>query len=658
MVLLLIAVALLVASGIAALLAQAVPRWCTRCGAGGAMVACTLGLVPSVRVLLGGSVESLHRAWAVPYGAFFVEADALSAVFLLPIFALSGLAAVYGAEYSRGQRRLGTSWFFFNLLVGSMVMVVLARNAVLFLMAWEVMALASFFLVTLDDEQASVRQAGWTYLIAMHLGTAFVLALFILLGRPAGSLDFDRFASSSTSAGLLFLLAVIGFGTKAGFVPLHVWLPEAHPAAPSHVSAVMSGVMIKTGIYGLLRVLAVLTASAAPPVWWGWLLVAIGVTSGVYGIVFALAQRDLKRLLAYSSVENIGIITLGIGIGVLGMSTGRATLSALGFAGALLHVWNHAAFKGLLFLGAGSVAHATGTRDVEELGGLLTRMPWTGVTFLIGALAICGLPPLNGFVSELLLYLAALDGATVPAAAAAVPALGVIAALALIGGLAAAGFTKAFGTVFLGEPRSGAVAHAHESGPAIRVALIVLATACGLIGMLSPLIVPCVGSAIAALSHDSSASVHAEMATAVGTLRTSALVGGGFLALVGLVVLARRRLLSARSVEAAGTWDCGYAQPTARMQYTAASFAQPLTTLFGGLLRTQRDVDAPRGWFPRAASFATTTPDVCGQHAYTPLFAAIGRGLGALRWLQHGEVHLYVLYIALTLLVLLVWRLG
>ena len=270
------------------------------------------------------------------------------------------------------------------------------------------MSLASFFLVMFDDEKESVRRAGWIYLVAMHLGTAFLLAMFLLLGQERRLAGFRAaLGRARRRSGVLFLLAVVGFGTKAGFIPLHVWLPEAHPAAPSHVSAVMSGVMIKTGIYGLLRMLTLL---GPPPAWWGWTLLGIGVVSGVLGVLFALAQHDLKRLLAYHSVENIGIIALGLGVGLLGISYGNPTMAALGFAGGLLHVVNHAVFKSLLFLGAGSVLHATGTGEIDRLGGLLKRMPVTGATFLVGAAAISGLPPLNGFVSEFLIYLGALAG--------------------------------------------------------------------------------------------------------------------------------------------------------------------------------------------------------------------------------------------------------
>jgi formate hydrogenlyase subunit 3/multisubunit Na+/H+ antiporter MnhD subunit len=289
--------------------------------------------------------------------------------------------------------RQRTSARFFNLLLASMLLVVTARNGVLFLVSWEIMSLSSFFLVMFEDEKPGVREAGWTYLVTTHLGTALLLAMFVLLGRNSGSLDFDALSAPEAIAGVVFLLGLIGFGTKAGLMPLHVWLPEAHPVAPSYVSAVMSGVMIKMGIYGLLRTL---TWLGEPPAWWGWTLLVLGVVSGVLGVLYALAQHDLKRLLAYHSVENIGIIAMALGVGLLGVHYRIPAMAALGFTGGLLHVVNHALFKSLLFLGAGSVLHATGVGDLDRLGGLLKRMPITGTTFLIGAAAICGLPPLNG----------------------------------------------------------------------------------------------------------------------------------------------------------------------------------------------------------------------------------------------------------------------
>ena len=493
MTLLLLAMAILLAGAMAVLLLSRVDRNLSWLCAGSVVIAAVLGCIPAIQVLLGGTAEQLHFPWPVPFGEFFIELDPLSAWFLLPTLLLSALSAIYGVGYLRswqGRRSLGPVWFFYCLLVLGMVLVLLARNAVLFLVAWELMALASFFLVTFEHERESVREAGWIYFVATHLGTAFLLAFFLLLARETGSMDFTVWAEKGIQtqglAGILFLLAVVGFGTKAGFMPLHVWLPEAHPAAPSHVSALMSGVMIKTGIYGLLRAFTFL---GTPPLWWGWGLIAIGLTSGVLGVLFALAQHDLKRLLAYHSVENIGIIALGLGVGLLGMSTGSSMLIVLGFGGALLHVVNHALFKGLLFLGAGAVLHGTETLEIDHLGGLLKRMPWTAVTFLMGAVAISGLPPLNGFVSEFLIFLGAFKGGISTAGAIAVPLLALIAGLALIGGLAVACFTKAFGIVFLGEPRSEHVSQAHEAGWTMRLPMLALAAGCVLIGLLAPLVV-------------------------------------------------------------------------------------------------------------------------------------------------------------------------
>jgi hydrogenase-4 component B len=656
---LLLALALVIGSGLLGLLVKRPSP--SVIAAGGVVAGGVVGAIPALRVLLGGPAETLRWAWAIPFGEFAVELDALSAWFILPILLLSALAAVYGVEYLAAWRRekaLGPAWFFFNLLVASMVITVLARNAVLFLIAWEVMALASFFLVTFEDERESVREAGWTYLVATHLGTAFLLAFFILLGRDTGSLDFEQWAGSGAvapaTAGLLFALAVIGFGTKAGFMPLHVWLPEAHPAAPSHVSALMSGVMIKTGIYGLFRALTFL---GPPPLWWGWVLIGIGLSSGILGVLFALAQHDLKRLLAYHSVENIGIIALGMGVGLIGASANSPALVLLGLSGSLLHVVNHALFKGLLFLGAGSVLHGAGTREIDHLGGLLKRMPWTGTTFLIGAAAISGLPPLNGFVSELFIFAGAYAGVTSAGANVALPGLAVIAGLALIGGLATACFTKAFGIVFLGEPRSDHAAHAHETGWAMRWPLLLLAAACFGVALLAPVLPKVLAPVLVELTGMPVDAVGTALAPAT---RVLVLVVTATLVLAGLVVLLslfRRWLLADRSVVPGVTWDCGYAQPTARMQYTASSFAQPLTRLFRVLLWTRTRVETPAGILPKAASLATDTPDLCHGNLYQPAFVKLNSGLARFRWIQHGNVQLYVLYIALTLVALLLWKL-
>jgi formate hydrogenlyase subunit 3/multisubunit Na+/H+ antiporter MnhD subunit len=653
--------AILLLGAMAVLLLSRPDRNFSWLGAGSVVIAAVSGCLPTIQVLLRGATEQFRLPWPVPFGEFFIELDPLSAWFLLPTLVLAALSAIYGVGYLRtwqGRRSLGPVWFFYCLLVLGMMLVLLARNAVLFLMAWELMALSSFFLVTFEHELEAVREAGWIYFVATHLGTAFLLAFFLLLARETGSMDFTVWAEKGVQtdglANILFLLAVIGFGTKAGFMPLHVWLPEAHPAAPSHVSALMSGVMIKTGIYGLLRALTFL---GAPPLWWGWGLIAIGLTSGVLGVLFALAQHDLKRLLAYHSVENIGIITLGLGAGLLGVSTNSPVLIVLGFGGGLLHVVNHALFKGLLFLGAGAVLHGTGTREIDHLGGLLKRMPWTAVTFLIGAVAISGLPPLNGFVSEFLIFLGAFKGGVSTGATIAVPLFALIAGLALIGGLAAACFTKAFGIVFLGEPRSEHVSHAHEVDWTMRLPMLLLAAGCVLICLFAPVAVGSLEMVLKSMTKLQPMVVTGSLVAATSPLTWIMLGAVAFLVLLTALVLLRRGLLAHRRVETDVTWGCGYAQPTARMQYTASSFAQPLTDLFGPLLGTKKKITPPRGLFPAEAVLKTETPDISHEEMYRPVFERVNEWLSQLRWVQHGKVQLYVLYIAVTLIILLVWEL-
>ena len=660
MALLFVSLVFLFIGGLAALLAGRRQGLATAFGAGGAVLGCVAGIPAALNVVLGGRIQAIQAPLSLPGASFSLALDPISGFFLVPTLFLSGLAAVYGAGYLHGSKKpAGPAWFFFNLLIASMMLVLLARNGILFLIAWEVMALVSFFLVVSDSEDAAVREAGWIYLVATHLGTAFLLVLFVLMASKTGSYDFgswERMPMRPAFAGLVFSLAVVGFGAKAGFLPLHVWLPEAHPAAPSHVSAVMSGVMIKTGIYGLVRFYTLL---GAPPHWCGWLLTAIGLTSGILGVLFALAQHDLKRLLAYHSVENIGIISLGLGLGMIGVTSGSPTLAVLGFGGGLLHVVNHAVFKGLLFLGAGSILHATGVRELDHLGGLLKRMPWTGATFLVGAAAISGLPPLNGFVSEFLLYFGAFKSAVAThAPGTAAPGLSAIAGLALIGGLASACFAKAFGIVFLGEPRSGRAGQAHESNGAMVLPMAILAAACLLIGLLPWAVVGAMGPLLAAVTRLTPAEVAPILAEASGVLRCVSLASCVLLGLVLFLAVLRRTLLSGRRVETAVTWDCGYALPSARMQYTASSFAQPLLVFFSPFLRTRERKAGLQGYFPGASSLATETRDTYRELIFEPLFTGCRQLLGRLRGLQEGRMQIYVLYVALALLALLIWTLG
>jgi len=623
---------------------------------------CAVGLLGVILSMIQGPAESGSIHWGVPSGSLAVGIDPLSALFALPVLVISALCAVHGCGYMKPQAARGKDmprfWAFCNLLTGGMLLVTAARNALLFLLGWEVMALASFFLVLFDSGREPVRRAAWIYLVATHLGTACILLLFSMLGS-GGSLEFAGLSLPHPSlAGAAFVLALLGFGTKAGFVPFHVWLPEAHPSAPSNVSAVMSGVMIKTGIYGLLRFMLFL---GPPPSWWGWTLLGAGLLSGVAGVLMALAQHELKRMLAYSSVENVGIIGMGLGTGLLGISYGIPAMAFLGFAGAFLHVLNHSVFKSLLFLASGAIGNAAGTRELDRLGGLMKRMPVTGAAFLVGSAAICGLPPLNGFVGELTAYLAAFSGIVNGAGTqGALPGMIAAGGLALMGGLALACFTKAFGMAFLGAPRSAGAGKACESSFSMRLPLVVLSILCLLMGLggwlLVGLVEPVVGTVTAGLGYPLSTGVHAGFAES--TLRYVSIGSVSVIAAGLLLLFARSRLLARRSVTVAPTWGCGYGSPEPSMQYTASSFADPLTGLFGPALGTRREPASPGALFPDRADFSSNTPDACTERFYIPLFSGMERFFKRLRVIQHGRINLYVLSIVVALAALLSWKLG
>lgn len=627
----------------------------SRLGAAVSAAGAIFAIAPAVFVLVSGQTLVLRHPWAVPFGSFYLAVDALTAFFMIVVAVVCALAAVYGTGYLdsySGRKHLGVSGCFFNLLFASMLLIVMARNGVLFIMAWEAMSLTSFFLVMFEHETASVQDAGWTYLTAAHLGAACLMALFVLMAGHHMDLDFDHLAAAPTPvlSGVMFILAVLGFGAKAGFVPMHVWLPEAHPAAPSHVSAVMSAVMIKTGIYGLVRIVSII---GPPAPWWGWTLLIIGAASGIFGVLSALAQHDLKRLLAYHSVENIGIICLGLGLWLLGAATGHPVLAALGLMGGLLHVCNHAIFKSLLFLGAGAVKHATHTLEIDRLGGLQKHMPKTALSMLIGAAAICGLPPLNGFVSEFLIYLAAygaLAHASVLGGAAA-GGLVTLLALGLIGGLAAACFTKMVGIVFLGAPRSQLPQDTCEAPRCMRQPMAVLSILCILLGIGAPLGIAFVSPAAGQLLGTPETTE--AVSSALPLLFHISLGAGLLIGFSVLLIVFRRYLLSGRTVGRDQTWGCGYSAPNSRMQYTASSFAWPILWMFRWFIGPRLHVQMDKEDFPRQAQLTSHTDDFFRQRLFAPVFRFVQTLARRLHGLQQGRNQLYVLYIAVAVLALL-----
>jgi len=618
---------------------------------------CLLLLIAGAIIGLAGCAVGLFAAttqitlpWLVPGGAMHLRVDALSAFFAAPVFLLAGVGGLYAEKYWPAARgRAGYVRAFFGLMTGALALVMTAANTLLFLAAWEIVAGASFFLIATKHKDGEARRAGWIYLASSHVATLALFAVVGLLHMLTRTWAFTPLASGTAAlpAGhALFWLAIIAFGIKAGLMPLHVWLPGAHAAAPTHVSAVMSGVVIKMGIYGLVRVLSLFDVV---PSTFGVTLLLAGIASSILGVAFALAQHDLKRLLAYHSIENIGIIVTGLGIGLIAQAHGQPLIALLGYAGALLHVWNHGLFKALLFLSAGAAIHATHTREIDRMGGLGRLMPWTSAAFLAGAVAITGLPPLNGFVSELLLYIAGFMSTTTPSRGGPILLLIlVVPALALTGALALACFVKAFGAVFLGTPRTADAAHASEAPRTMRLAMLPLVAGCAAIGLipatLAPLLGRVIGIAAPRLVQPRS------LVSLLQPIQTTALIIAAVAAIAVLAVM-----VATRRAATAVTWDCGYAQPTPRMQYTASSTARGLVGFFSWAMPPVVHEPRPFPLFPAAAAFESHVPDTVLDRALLPSLRGIQWFLGFARYFQHGRVQLYLLYLVVTLVVLLAW---
>jgi formate hydrogenlyase subunit 3/multisubunit Na+/H+ antiporter MnhD subunit len=533
--------------------------------------------------------------------------------------------------------------------------VLLADDAYAFMVAWETMALSSYFLVVTQHGLAEIRRAGFLYLLIAHVGAIAILLSFGVMQGGTWQFTFDAMRGAHLASGwaaAAFVLALIGFGAKAGLVPLHVWLPEAHPAAPSPVSALMSGVMLKTAIYGILRVTFDLLGT--PQWWWGLLPLALGLFSALFGVVFAAAQTDMKRLLAYSSIENIGIIFTGFGLAIVFLGVGMPSLAALALIALLYHSLNHAFMKSLLFLGTGAVLHATGERNLGHLGGLIHRMPWVAWLTLIGALAMAGLPPLNGFVSEWLLLQAFLFSHEVsrPFINMLLP-LGA-AVIALAAALAAYVMVKFFGVIFLGQPREPSLARAHDAGVLERIGLVWLAMGCFALGLLPTYVIGALRSVVEQLSGAELPNAHAPWWLLVPLpdrqASYSALVF--LLAVAAIVVFTvfAVRLVYHHRVRRTVAWDCGFGRLSARMQDTAEGFGQPIRHIFTPFFAMTRELPSP---FDHAPRYAVKVEDRIWLGLYLPLSGVVQRVADALAWLQQGRIATYLLYSLVTLVVLL-----
>jgi hydrogenase-4 component B len=609
-----------------------------------------------------GGAGTFRLAWLVPLGGLELTLDPLGGLFLGLIGFAAVPASVYAMGYPDGD---GRGRFAYVVFVVSMCLVPVAANAMTFVIAWELMSLASYFLVLHDRESEESIRAAWIYAVMTHAGLACLLAGMLLLGADLGSLRFADWRISApaldpTTRNAVFVLLALGFAGKAGVIPLHVWLPLAHPAAPSHVSALMSGVMIKLGIYGLLRVTLDWLGSGPP--WWGVALLIAGAVSSVIGVLYALVEQDLKRLLAFCSIENIGIILLGIGSAALYQVAGLEALALLGLVAALYHTVNHAVFKALLFLGAGAVVHATGTRNMEAMGGLIKRMPWTAACFLVGSSAIAALPPLNGFVSEWLTFLALFQNTRLDAVGQNVVFTLGIASLALTGGLAMVCFVKAFGITFLALPRSDAAAGAHEASPPMRLAMLALAAACVALGLGPTLVVPVFGSVAASLLRTTPPAAGGTWLTlrVSGDFASLSTVAIAVAIAVSLLVplLALRLVGASRRTRGYETWGCGRIVQTARMEYTATAFANPFKRVFDFFYRPTKRLDIefhPESrFFVERIEYENPTRSIFDDWLYRPaldLLHGVARAIGAL---QSGSANQYLAYILAALLLMLV----
>ncbi len=646
-------------------------------------VAVWLGHLFVLAAALGGGVLALSVLWGAspaidvpllrlfPFAELSLHVDGLSAYFVLVLSLVAAAAAIYGPSYLGPHARApGVQTVALALFVGCMAVVCCAGDALTFLFAWEGMTLASYVLVVSDSENEENARAGLVYLVMAHAGTAALMVVFVVLIERAGGV-FDFAALRGAARGLeagprtaLFMLAFLGFGVKAGVVPLHVWLPRAHPAAPSHVSALMSGVMLKVALYGVLRFGfdLLVPASGSLPAFCGWAVLMVGTVSALAGVLLALQQHDLKRLLAFHSVENVGIILIGAGLAML-LARGRGgePLATLALAAALLHTLNHAAFKGLLFLGAGSVLRSTHERNMEELGGLARRMPWTAWLFLLGAVAISALPPLNGFVSEWMTFQGlVLGGAKLKGTSGLF--VGVAAsALALTGGLAAACFAKAFGVTFLGRPRTERAAAATESPWPMIVGMVLLAAACVALGVLP-------GHAMRLLDRPTAELLGGPGASAVvtaqgpfvlsaGSAGTRISVGAAAALLAGLAVLALvLRAWPRRSPSRlAPTWTCGMT-PTSRFDYTATAFAKPLRRIFAAVYQPRRQIVRETGASPFVVSrvgYVGEVVDLAETVIYSRLKRWLTDGAAFIRAYSTGRIHGYIGYVLVTLVITL-----
>ena len=573
----------------------------------------------------------------------------LSLWFMAIITIVFACGAVYGIgymkHYSGRPLRNTLHWISYVVAYISMMLLCVVQNSIAFLVSWEIMALSSFFLVIYESEKPETIKAGINFFIQSHISVVLLTAGFMMIAAKTGSYSFTaipRYCVENNGM-TAFLLLFAGFAVKAGFVPFHTWLPYAHPAAPAHISGVMSGVIIKIGIFGILSMISWFSIDFVAA---GAVILTVAAISGLYGVMMAILQHNLKKLLAYHSIENIGIIGMGIGLGCIGAGSGNAVLASLGFAGALMHTLNHALFKSVLFFCSGNVYHGTHTLDIESLGGLAKKMPWTAALFLIASVAICGLPPMNGFVSEFLIYSGLFGWMQVAEPGVTTGAVFSILALVMIGGLAILCFTKAFGIIFLGSPRTEV--NAHEMEPCRIIPLVVEALIMLSIGIFPSFYANLAGNALECLPYSSGTTLAYN-----SSLELVGLASLAFLLLAAIIYTAKSRHNLKRKVDVGPTWGCGYTEGTPKIQYTATSFVKTYVQLFSFVLGTKKEEKIPTEIFPTSGHFESESYDKLENSLIDKPLSAYRSFMDRFSFLQNGRMQFYVFYGILFIIVTL-----
>ena len=604
--------------------------------------------VPAVKALTGDVVEVVISKTLV-FGNISFHIDSLSAWFILIINLTCINGAFYGIgymkQYRQQQANLSMHWILFLLFQSSMLWVCMVQNGLVFLVVWELMSISSFLLVIFEHQNKATLQAGINYLVQMHIGVLFLAAAFIWVYFWEGSFEFaaiEKFCSSHSNL-WLFLLFFIGFGIKAGFIPLHSWLPQAHPAAPSHISGVMSGVIVKLGIYGIFRIVFMLRQNYITI---GEIVIVVSVLTGLYGILNAAVHRDYKKMLAYCTIENIGIIGIGMGLGLMGIGNGNSLLVVLGFTSALLHTMNHSLFKSLLFFNAGSVYQQTHTRDMEKLGGFVHSMPQTASLFLIGGLAISGLPPFNGFVSEFLLYSGLIAGIKSIGITYITLMISSLAGLAIIGGISMLTFTKSFGTIFLGSPRTDLHQQPKEVSLVMRLPqyfILVIMLSIGLFPQFYFSIVQEIVSDLIPSTTSIKETVPASLLKSISAIGESAIL---FILLLILIYFIRTRFIQKRPVTENSTWGCGYAVSSSKMQYTGKSYSKSLGKLLNFVLlekKKYKEIQANE-IFPAERKHSSHYNDFFITKIFNGIVSRLLYSMNFFQFIQNGKIQMYILY--------------